>query len=380
MVNPIALAIPGFFVLISLEFGVGLLLGRQQGPRPLYRWVDSLTDLGCGVVSQVTGIALMMGGTAVAYTAAWNHLRMIDLPDGAALWIGTFIAVDFLYYWWHRASHRVSLLWAAHVVHHQSEDYNLAVALRQSVFTAVTILPFYLPLALLGVPPLVFLTCQALNTLYQFWIHTRLVGQIGPLELVLNTASHHRVHHGINPACIDRNHAGVFIVWDRLFGTFTPERAATLQGAEPVYGTVTPFTSADPLYANIEPVWSLLVRAAGLRGTDRLRVLFAPPEWRPGGVAPIPEPSPVLRWQPQTVPWQSAWTAAWFVVAAVTLTAVLLELESLPTPTVAVIGGLVVWTMGSIGWLYDGRRGWAWQEAARVLAAAAVAARWSGWV
>ena len=235
MYDPIALAIPGFFVLIAAELGLGAVMGRLGGPRPLYRYVDALTDLGCGVLSQVTGLVL---GAVVAngvYTAVYEAGHLWDPPrvpgllgnEGPGffsasashllLWIFAFIAVDFIYYWWHRAHHRVNLLWAAHVVHHQSEDYNLAVALRQSILTALTSIPFYLPLAILGVPPVTFFVCSALNTLYQFWIHTRLVGKLGPLEWLINTPSHHRVHHGINPAYIDKNHAGVFIVWDRWF-------------------------------------------------------------------------------------------------------------------------------------------------------------------
>src|SRR5690606_31238042 len=151
---------------------------------------------------------------------------------------------DFAYYWWHRASHRISFLWAAHVVHHQSEDYNLAVALRQAWFTSLSSWVLNLPLAFLGVPPLVYGVCAALNTLYQFWIHTRLVGKLGPLEWVLNTPSHHRVHHGIDAPYLDTNYGGVFIVFDRLFGTFVEETH------EPRYGTLDPIRSFDPVWAN----------------------------------------------------------------------------------------------------------------------------------
>lgn len=376
MLNPIALAIPVFFVLIATELGMGALLGRLGGARPLYRYVGALTDLGCGVSSQVTGMLVSGAVAQGTYTAVYKAGHLWDAPKVPSLfegqdffsaagiqlllWIFAFVAVDFLYYWWHRASHRVNLLWAAHGVHHQSEDYNLAVALRQSILTAFTAVPFYLPLAILGVPPVVFFLCSALNTLYQFWIHTRLVGKLGPLEWVWNTPSHHRVHHGINPQYIDKNHAGVFIVWDRIFGTFEEEKE------EPEYGTVQPFASADPLWANVEPLVKLAQRSAALSGLDRWKVWWAPPDW--GQTVPTPAPGPVLRWNPSTRPLQTAWTAFWFAASAVALTGTLLKVQSLPTEVIWVVGGLVFWTITSFGWLYDGRAWWRWQEPWRVAA------------
>ena len=380
MYDPIALAIPGFFVLIAAELGLGASKGRLGGTRPLYRYVDALTDLGCGVTSQVTGMFLTAVVANGVYTAVYNLGHLWDPPRVPGLlghegrgffsasavhllmWIFAFIAVDFLYYWWHRASHRVNLLWAAHVVHHQSEDYNLAVALRQSILTALTTIPFYLPLAILGVPPIVFFICSALNTLYQFWIHTRLVGTLGPLEWVMNTPSHHRVHHGINPAYIDKNHAGVFIAWDRWFGTFVEE------GEEPIYGTVQPFRSADPLWANVEPLLKLTHLSRSLRGWDRLKVWFAPPEWHPDGNLTVPEPGEDLRWTPESRPWQTAWTALWFVTSAVALTWVLLIRHDLSAEVVGIVGLLVFWTITSFGWLYDQKPLWRWQEPLRLAA------------
>ena len=365
MDNLIAVAIPVFVVMIAAEIGWAVVSGRQRGDRPVYRWVDALTDLSCGVVSQVTGIVLFLGGTVVAYGALYGSARGVGLPSvvevaarsglpGWAIWIVVFVAVDFLYYWWHRASHRVNLLWAAHIVHHQSEDYNLAVALRQSVLTGITTLPFYAPLAILGVPTEMFLGCQTLNTLYQFWIHTRLIGTVGPLEEIINTAAHHRVHHGINPACIDRNHAGVFIVWDKWFGTFTDERV--LGGAEPVYGTVEGFASADPIRANLDPVRKLLRLAWERRGTDRLWTLFGPPEWRPEGAAPLSEPQPGLRWRPETTIAEAIWTGGWFLASAAGLGWLLeahAHAEAVSSERLAAVGALLIWTCASAGWRYD---------------------------
>ena len=175
MLNPIALAIPGFIVLIAVELFVAWRRGLLAGPRPVYRVVDAQADLACGVLSQVTGIWLAGGAHAAILVAAYEAGHLLPLSASSPwVWAFAFVAVDFAYYWWHRASHRVNALWAAHVVHHQSEDFNLAVALRQSVLTPLTSVPFYVPLSLLGVPPIVTLTCGARNTLYQFWFHTRL--------------------------------------------------------------------------------------------------------------------------------------------------------------------------------------------------------------
>jgi hypothetical protein len=190
------------------------------------------------------------------------------------------VAFDLVYYWWHRASHEVNVLWAAHVVHHQSEDYNLAVALRQAWLTGLTSLPFELPLALLGVPVVPYVVGKSIVTLYQFWIHTELIGRIGPLEHVLNTPSHHRVHHAIDPEYLDKNYGGIFIVWDRLLGSFTPERK------HPTYGITKPLRSFNPVWANFHVFAEMAALArATPRWRDKLRVLIAPPRWRPPGIA-----------------------------------------------------------------------------------------------
>jgi alkylglycerol monooxygenase len=231
-----------------------------------------VTDLSCGVASQIE--AMFFAGLQLGiYALVFARFRLLSL-HGAAAWGVAFVGVDLLYYWWHRLSHEVNLLWAAHVVHHQSEDYNLAVALRQSITTSWTALPFYLPLAFLGVPTLVFAVTHALSTLYQFWIHTKLVGKVrGPVDWVLNMPSHHRVHHAINAGYLDKNYGATLIVWDRLFGTYVEE-------IEPcVYGTTKPLGSFNPLWAEVQYYIELAKRTLRLRGVDRLRVWLASPAW-----------------------------------------------------------------------------------------------------
>lgn len=285
-VSPIALAIPFFFLFIGVE----LLFARRRGRRVL-RLNDALGDLGCGIIQQLLGL-FYSAVLVVAYSWVHERSRVVELPV-AAQWVVAMIGVDFMYYWWHRASHRVNALWAAHVVHHQSEDMNLAVALRQSPITSLTVFPFYLVLAPL-LPPLVLGGAAAINTLYQFWIHSELIPKLGPLELVFNTPSHHRAHHGVNPRYIDKNYAGILIVWDRLFGTFEEE-------SEPVvYGTVEPLRSFDPIWAQVHP-WVALGRVAARapRVVDKLILWLMPPEWAPAGVPPHAPPGPV---SPETRP------------------------------------------------------------------------------
>jgi alkylglycerol monooxygenase len=279
-VDYIALAIPVFFLLIGVELAAARLLER-----PSYRLSDSVGDLSCGVLQQLADVFLKTALFA-GYVGLYSRYRLFEIPVNAVwAWALCYLGHDFLYYWFHRFSHEVNAGWAAHVVHHQSEEYNLTVALRQGAFQPAVSWVFYLPLALAGFPPAMFLTVSAFDTLYQFWIHTRLVGRLGPLEWVLNTPSHHRVHHGRNPRYIDRNHGGTLIVWDRLFGTFAREQE------EPVYGITRPLASFNPLWANLHywaEMWDVARRAA--RPLDRLRVLVMRPGWRPedlgGSVAP----------------------------------------------------------------------------------------------
>ena len=267
----IAWSIPGFILFILLEAWVA----RRRGLH-VYRLPVALSDIGCGISSQLFNL-LTFGLSIFTYSAVYAW-RGWDLdPSAGWTWLLAMLGVDFAYYWWHRASHEVNILWAAHVVHHQSEDYNLAVALRQAFLTNITAIPFYLPLALLGVPPIVFAASKGLNALYQFWIHTELIRDIGPLERVLNTPSHHRVHHAINPQYLDRNYAGILITWDRLFGTFERERE------RPVYGITKPLRSLSPLWANVHYFFDIAaVAATASRWQDRLRAAFAHPGWRPG--------------------------------------------------------------------------------------------------
>ncbi len=275
--NYILYAVPVFFVLIALE----LCADRWRG-RSSYRLADAINSLSAGVLSTTTGLLTKALGL-LTYTWAWQQGALLELSaDSAGVWLLAFIGYDFCYYWHHRLGHERNVLWAAHAVHHQSEDYNLSTALRQSSSGFLFGWIFYLPLALAGVPPLVFLSVAALNLLYQFWVHTRHVPKLGWLEWIFITPSNHRVHHAQNPVYMDRNYGGVFILWDRLFGTFQEE----LDEHPVVFGVTTPLASWNPLWANLQ-VYAALWRDAVCAASwwDKLRIWFMPTGWRPADVA-----------------------------------------------------------------------------------------------
>jgi alkylglycerol monooxygenase len=277
-------AIPVFFLLIGVELLVARLMKRD-----VYRLSDAIANLSCGVAQQVVGV-LMKGILLLGYLYLYEHYRLLDLgADRWWVWVVCFVGVDFFYYWFHRYAHEISFMWGGHIVHHQSEEYNLSVALRQGSFQAFTSWVFYLPLAWLGFDPVVFLVVAQFQTLYQFWIHTRLIDKMWwPIEFLFNTPSHHRVHHGINPQYIDKNHGGTLIIFDRLFGTFQIEEQ------EVVYGVTKPLNSWNPIWANLDYFVDISQLIARCRNPwDMLLVLVKGPGWRPLYLGGPQTPQPV---------------------------------------------------------------------------------------
>ena len=218
--SPVDYAVPAFVVLVLLE----MFWARRRRP-DAYEPKDTLISLGFGLGSTVAGI--VFGGVVLAITMAFYQYRLFDIGWQWWVWPIAFVLDDLSYYWFHRTAHRVRWFWASHVNHHSSQHYNLSTALRQTWtgFFAASFL-FRLPLVLIGFHPGMIAICAGFNLIYQFWIHTEAVGRMPRwFEAVMNTPSHHRVHHATNPRYLDRNYAGVFIIWDRMFGTFEPEVA-----------------------------------------------------------------------------------------------------------------------------------------------------------
>ncbi len=275
--NPIVYAIPVFFLLMAIEITVARV--RQ---RSAYRLADAINSVSLGTMSQVAGVFTRLLSLGI-YVWIYEQARLFDLPATSVLiWIGALLVYDFLYYWHHRLGHEVNILWAAHVVHHQSEEFNLSTALRQTSSGFLLGWVFYLPMAVAGVPPLVFASVALIDLLYQYWIHTEQIGRLGWFDRIFASPSNHRVHHGVNDQYVDKNYGGILIVWDRLFGTFQEERAD-----DPViYGTRAPLHSWNPLWANLDTYVDLARDSwRAKRWSDKLRVWVARPGWRPNDVA-----------------------------------------------------------------------------------------------
>lgn len=348
-VDYIALSVPVFFLLIGIELAYSFY--KKLG---YYRLNDSIANLSQGIGQQVTGL-FMKAALFFGYKYIFEHWRLFDLPKTIWVWIILFIGVDFFYYWFHRMSHEINALWAAHIVHHQSEEYNLTVALRQSWFQGWFSWVFYLPLAFIGFDPLMFVTLSAFNTLYQFWIHTRAIKSMGFLEHILNTPSHHRVHHGSNPKYIDKNHAGSLIIWDKMFGTFQKEEE------EVYYGITTPLASWNPVWANVHYWAELVDTAKKARGLgDKIKVFIKPPGWFPvslGGFKPAPEID-VVNYKKYDVAYDKrlvGYVLFQFVVALSAGSALLFLYPKLSNTTLACSAIFTLLTLLSCGALLEGK-------------------------
>lgn len=273
--DPVTLAIPAFVALILLE----MWLTKRRG-RGRYDWRDAGTSLTLGFGSTIAGVLTAAPVAAIALIA-YQH-RLFDIPWAWWAFLLCFVADDLAYYGFHRSAHRVRWFWASHVIHHSSQHYNLTTALRQTWtgFLSLSFI-FRLPLFLIGFPPAMVAFSAGLNLVYQFWIHTEQIGRLPRwFEAVMNTPSHHRVHHAVNPRYLDRNYAGVFILWDRLFGTFEPER----DDDRPRYGIVRALPSLNPLWAAIHEWVAMLTDAARARSLRELWGRIAgPPGWAPEG-------------------------------------------------------------------------------------------------
>lgn len=236
-----------------------------------------MNSLSHGAIQQLFASVTIKSIEFMTYTIVYAYLRVVTLPeDSKILWILCFLGYDLGYYWFHRLSHEINFIWASHIVHHSSEDYNLSTALRQSAFQNFMSWPIYLPMALF-IPPSLFSFHRQVNTVYQFYIHTQIIGKMGFLEYFLNTPSHHRVHHGRNRKYIDKNYGGIFIIWDKLFGTFEEEKEV------PVYGLVHPSQSWDVIEGQIGHFKHIYRRIKEEKTiSDKLSVLFKGPGWEKG--------------------------------------------------------------------------------------------------
>lgn len=274
-INVYAMLAPAIFAVIIIE--VIYCLVKKNG---YYTFQDSLIGLGTTVLAQCVNVSVAVGVLAV-YGFIYDHFRLTDIPTNVWTWAGCYIGVDFLFYWFHRAGHRINILWAAHVPHHSAEELNYAVALRASLTQRAASFIFYWPLALLGFKVDLILTVVAVNLILQLLPHTRVIPKLPAwIDSWLNTPYHHQVHHGLNPIYWDKNYGGTFIFWDKMFGTYQDQ-------VEPVYyGVSVPPKTWDVTYLNFH--WYIVLWKDAMAAThfiDKILIWFMPPGWRPRNLA-----------------------------------------------------------------------------------------------
>jgi sterol desaturase/sphingolipid hydroxylase (fatty acid hydroxylase superfamily) len=367
----IALAVPFFLLAIIIELIVDRV--RHQG---LFRANDAINSLSAGILSTTTGYF-----TRFLQFVIWGfvlqNFALIDMPlswfdaspRGITLWAAAVVGWDFCYYWFHRFSHEISILWAAHAVHHQSEDYNLSTALRQTSTGFLFGWIFYLPLFLIGFPLEVLITVNAISLIYQFWVHTQVVRRLGVLDFILVTPSNHRVHHAQNERYIDKNYGGTLILWDRMFGTFEDEH-----DDEPVvFGVRKPLASWNPFWANLQVYDYLLFDARkARRWRDKIGVWLRRTGWRPADVAAqYPKPPSDLahfaKFDAAPTPGMRYYVLAQFAVVLIMVLAIGKMFATTGAAGV-LLPCLMLWAqLWTIGLLNEGREHAVWIELARLL-------------
>lgn len=365
-------AIPFFFIAMGLELVYGIARRRNT-----YRVNDSVGSLFMGTLRTASKLVLIgLGGAVFAAIEQRYALGRMD-ADHWATWVFAFVTYDLCYYWNHRIGHERQVFWASHVAHHQSEEYNLTTALRQTSTGFLLSWVFYVPMFLVGVPAEVYVTVASANLIYQFWVHTEHIPKLGWYEWVFVTPSNHRVHHAQNDIYVDRNYGGVFILWDRLFGTFQEEREL-----EPcIYGIRGPLHTFSPLWANLH-IYTGMAQDAWLarRWRDKLHVVVARTGWRPPDVAQrYPREKTDLENFHKFDPCVGVSVNVYALVQLLLVMATgiaLLFIPGLSWTTNAVVVALMLFTMVCTGHWLDGQRA-ARLELARL--GVTVIAAWLGW-
>lgn len=361
------IAIPILLLLVVLEITIDIFRKKRR-----FTLADTLTNLSCGIGNQ--GINLFTEGLKLFLfiDIFFHQLAIFHLPH---TWWTVLLGVavlDLAFYWEHRLSHVINILWGTHVVHHSSEEFNLSIALRRSWIADIIVIGFFLPIPMMGFQPETFLSAVVIHNFYQFIIHTRAVGKLHPvIEYVMHTPSHHRVHHARDPKYIDKNFSGVFILWDRLFGTFKEEEE------EPTYGITTPLKTNNPFLVNIHYYRDMFITMGQIKGwKNKVKFLFAKPGWFPeemGGYKAPPEvdKKTFRKYQPNTPAPLNYYVLVQFLTAFLGLLALLVGKKylgaNLVTPTFEVVffGLIVLATIVPIA-VFD-RRSWVyWIEQGRI--------------
>lgn len=314
-VTSLMFAIPVFIILIGIEAVAAGRMGIKVN-RP----ADMISSLSSGATNTLRD-GINFGFILISYTWLVDKLTLYKLDPVWLAVIIAFIVEDFAGYWLHRMNHRVNVFWNRHIIHHSSEEFNLSCALRQSISDTVKFKAvFIIPAAMLGVPAHIFAVVGPIHLFMQFWYHTRLIDKMGWLEKVIVTPSHHRVHHAINPEYIDKNYSQIFIVWDKLFGSFQPELAEV----KPVYGILRPAKTWNPVIINFKHLWQLMNDAVRAEKVwDKIRIWFMPTGWRPDDVVEkfpihtLTRPHEQIKYETENSPLLILWSGTQMTVGLV---------------------------------------------------------------
>jgi len=354
------IAMPAFLALVLFEKWYGWYKGHDTVPVS-----DMISSLSSGITN-VTKDVLGLSVAIISYSWLVKKVAITHIDSGWLTYAIAFMALDFAGYWVHRISHEYNLFWNNHIIHHSSEEYNLACALRQSISSIVRIFAiFLLPAAFLGVPPQVIGVIAPLHLFAQFWYHTQHIGKMGFLEHIIVTPSHHRVHHAINPIYLDKNYSQIFIFWDKLFGTFQEER----DDVKAVYGVTRPVRTWNPIKINFMHLWLLMKDAWYAQSWwDKLRIWFMPLGWRPEDVAkqyPVYKINDVFDFEkydscaPASL---VAWCWVQMVVLLLLISYLFGNIAAIGAPDMFIYGGFVFLTVYSYTELLDKNRfAWIWE-------------------
>jgi alkylglycerol monooxygenase len=347
-------AMPVFLFFVLLEKGYGILVGKET-----VRTMDMISSLSSGLTNSVKDV-LGLSVSILTYSWLVKHIAVFSVQNTVVAAIIAFIVLDFQGYWVHRWAHKINFFWNKHAVHHSSEDFNLACALRQSISSFVTLFTFFLiPAALLGVPREVIAIVAPIHLFAQFWYHTEHIKRMGFLEHIIVTPSHHRVHHAINPEYMDKNFAQIFIVFDKWFGTFQEE----MPDVPPVYGITRPAQTWNPIKINFQHLWLLIKdawRAADWR--DKLLIWFKPTGWRPADVEarfPVPkidDPYTYEKYETKASAALMAWAWVQFISVVVLVFYFFGNIKQIGTPNLFIYGGFLFLSIYSYTELMDRNR------------------------
>jgi len=326
-VKSLFFAIPSFFILIFIES----IIAKKRGII-VNNYADMISSLSSGLTNTIRD-GLKLSIAIVSYSWLVDSISIYSINYSISSVLIAFIVLDFAGYWVHRLTHRVNILWNRHIIHHSSEEFNLSCALRQSIsntlkFTAI----FMVPAALIGVPASIFAIIGPIHLFMQFWYHTRLIDKMGWLEKIIVTPSHHRVHHAINPEYIDKNYGQILIIWDKIFNTFQEEKADTV----PVYGTLTPVSTWNPILINFKHLWQIVKDAWCTKSyKDKFMIWFKPTGWRPEDVKrkyPLlkySDPYSQIKYKTELDSTLVPWVWAAFIITSMLMMHLFIVLESI---------------------------------------------------